>query len=112
MADQSRDPGRDRPARRSDGRVPPHHLNAEESLLGALFLSRDVVDQISELGVLVDHFYKPAHQHIFSAIRGLMATGQPVDAVTVADELRRNGLLDEIGGPQSRLAVRHTTPPP
>lgn len=110
MTDYSRDSGRDRTSRRSDGRVPPHNLNAEESLLGALLLSRDVVDQIGELGVMVEHFYKPGHQHIYAAIRGLMATGQPVDAVTVADELRRNGLLDEIGGPQTLLELQNATP--
>ena len=110
MADFSRDSGRDRTPRRSDSRVPPHNLDAEESLLGALLLSRDVVDQIGELGVGIDHFYKPAHQHIYAAIRGLMANGQPVDAVTVADELRRNGLLDEIGGPQTLLELQNATP--
>ena len=110
MTDFSRDSGRDRTPRRSDGRVPPHNLNAEESLLGALLLSRDVVDQIGELGVMVDHFYKPSHQHIYKAIRGLMATGQPVDAVTVADELRRDGLLDEIGGAQTLLELQNATP--
>ena len=77
----SRDVGRDRQApRRGDGRVPPHNLSAEESLLGALLLSREVVGQVSELGVHVEHFYKPSHQHIYSAMRGLMASGQPVDA--------------------------------
>jgi replicative DNA helicase len=110
MTDFSRDSGRDRTSRRSDGRVPPHNLNAEESLLGALLLSRDVVDLVGELGVDVDHFYKPSHQHIYAAIRGLIATGQPVDAVTVADELRRNGLLDEIGGPQTLLELQNATP--
>ncbi len=110
MTDYSRDSGRDRNTRRSDSRVPPHNLNAEESLLGALLLSRDVVDQIGELGVLVDHVYKPSHQHIYSAIRGLMTNGQPVDAVTVADELRRNGLLDEVGGPQTLLELQNATP--
>ena len=110
MTDYSRDSGRERSSRRSDGRVPPHNLNAEESLLGALLLSRDVVDLVGELGVDVDHFYKPSHQHIYSAIRGLIATGQPVDAVTVADELRRNGLLDEIGGPQTLLELQNATP--
>ncbi len=108
--DSGRDSGRERMSRRVDGRVPPHNLNAEESLLGALLLSRDVVDQVGELGVMVDHFYKPSHQHIFAAIRGLTATGQPVDAVTVADELRRNGLLDEIGGAQTLLELQNTTP--
>ncbi|HEX3087469.1 MAG TPA: replicative DNA helicase [Ilumatobacteraceae bacterium] len=110
MTDFNRDSARDRNARRSDSRVPPHNLNAEESLLGALLLSRDVVDQIGELGVMVDHFYKPSHQHIYAAIRGLMSIGQPVDAVTVADELRRNGLLDEIGGAQTLLELQNATP--
>jgi len=106
-----RDSGRDRPApRRNDGRVPPHNLSAEESLLGALLLSREVVGQVAEMGVLVDHFYKPSHQHIYSAIRGLMAGGHAVDVVTVADELRRNGLLEEIGGAQSLLELQNATP--
>ena len=110
MTDFNRDSARERTTRRSDSRVPPHNLNAEESLLGALLLSRDVVDQIGELGVMVDHFYKPSHQHIYAAIRGLMSIGQPVDAVTVADELRRNGLLDEIGGAQTLLELQNATP--
>jgi replicative DNA helicase len=110
MAEQQRDNNRDRGPRRSDGRVPPHNLDAEESLLGALLLSRDVVGQVAELGVQVEHFYKPAHQHIYTAIRGLMSTGQPVDAVTVADELRRGGLLEEIGGSSLLLELQNATP--
>ena len=90
--------------------MPPHNLSAEESLLGALLLSREVVGQVSELGMQVEHFYKPSHQHIYSAIRGLMATGQPVDIVTVADELRRNGLIEEIGGSQALLELQNATP--
>ena len=96
--------------RSAAGRVPPHNLNAEESLLGALLLSREVVGQVSELGLQVEHFYKPSHQHIYAAIRGLMQTGQPVDVVTVADELRRNGLLDEVGGGQALLELQNATP--
>ncbi|MEN9645305.1 MAG: replicative helicase, partial [Actinomycetota bacterium] len=96
--------------RRVESRVPPHNLHAEESLLGALLLSTEVVNQISELGITVDHFYKPAHQHIYSAIRGLMAAGHAVDVVTVADELRRNGLLDDIGGAQSLNELQNATP--
>jgi replicative DNA helicase len=96
--------------RRNDNRVPPHNLDAEESLLGALLLSRDVVGNVAELGVQVEHFYKPAHQHVYAAIRGLMATGHPIDVVTVADELRRAGLLDEIGGAQLLLDLQNATP--
>ena len=64
----------------------------------------------SEQGLLVEHFYKPAHQHIYAAIRGLMASGQPVDVVTVADELRRSGLLDDIGGPAALNELQNATP--
>jgi replicative DNA helicase len=96
--------------RRNDSRVPPHNLDAEESLLGALLLSREVVGNVSELGLQVDHFYKPAHQHVYAAIRGLMANGLPIDVVTVADELRRSGLLDEIGGAQLLLDLQNATP--
>jgi replicative DNA helicase len=109
MTDYSRDPGRDR-SRRPDTRVPPHNLSAEESLLGALLLSREVVDLAGELQVHVDHFYKPSHQHIYAAIRSLALEGSPVDAVTVADELRRNGLLDEVGGPAALMELQNATP--
>jgi replicative DNA helicase len=111
MAQRDDDRDRRTPApRRTDGRIPPHNLHAEESLLGALLLSRDVVGVVAELGLSVDHFYKPAHQHIYASVRGLMSTGQPVDIVTVADELRRNGLLDEIGGAQFLLDLQNATP--
>src|SRR3954451_25266573 len=110
MAGFPSDSSRDRNVRRIDITVATHNLNPEESLLGALLLSRDVGDQIGNVGVGMDPFYKPAHQHIYAPIRGLMAIGQPVDAVTVADELRRNGLLDEIGGAQTLLELQNATP--
>ena len=69
-------------------RVPPHNLNAEESLLGAMLLSRDAVNTAAETGIGVEHFYKPAHQHVFDAMRSLLTIGEPIDPVTVADELR------------------------
>ena len=101
---------RDKPKRRNEGRVPPHNLNAEESLLGALLLSRDAVGAVAEMGLNVQDFYRPAHQHVYDAIRGLTATGHPVDAVTVADELRRAGLLEEIGGSEFLLELQNATP--
>lgn len=91
-------------------RVPPHNLSAEESLLGALLLSREAVNTVSELGLDSGVFYRPAHQHVFDGIRSLLSAGQPVDAVTVADELRRVGLLDEIGGMDFLLQLQNTTP--
>jgi replicative DNA helicase len=62
-------------------------------------------------GVLrADDFYKPAHAHIFDAVHALYAAGQPVDPVTVADELRRNGLLETVGGHQVLVDIMASTP--
>ena len=60
------------------GRVPPHNLQAEESLLGAMLLSRTAIDLASEL-VTADDFYKPAHGHVYEAVTSLSARGEPVD---------------------------------
>ena len=83
---------------RSAGRVPPHNLQAEESVLGALLLSRDAIGVVGEAGLKVRDFYNPAHQQIFDAIRSIYSSSGPVDVVTVADELRRHGVLEELGG--------------
>jgi replicative DNA helicase len=68
------------------------------------------VNAVAEAGVRVEHFYKPAHQHVFDAIRALLTGGGPVDPVTVADELRRVGLLEEIGGLDFLLQMQNSTP--
>ncbi len=73
--------------------MPPHNLDAEESLLGAMLLSRTAIDVASE-SVSASDFYKPAHGHVYEAITSLSAQGEPVDPVTVADELARHDLLD------------------
>src|SRR3954469_15015330 len=80
------------------GRIPPHNLQAEESALGAALLSRDAIGAVSEQGLRPEDFYRPAPQHNFHAVRALYAPGAPADTITVADELRRAGLLDQIGG--------------
>jgi replicative DNA helicase len=97
------------PATRS-GRVPPHNLQAEESVLGALLLSRDAIGVVGEAGLNVRDFYSPAHQHIFDSIRSLYSSSGPVDVVTVADELRRHGLLDEVGGIERLNELQNATP--
>jgi replicative DNA helicase len=91
------------------GRVPPHNLQAEESLLGAMLLSKDAIAVASEV-LDAENFYKPAHGHIYEAITSLSAAGEPADPVTVADELRRAGLLDAIGGPATLVTLQASTP--
>ena len=90
-------------------RVPPSNLRAEESVLGAMLLSREAIAEVVET-LDPDHFYKPAHGHLYDAVMGLYGAGQPVDAVTVAEELQRAGLLEEIGGPSLLLHLQASTP--
>ena len=105
--------GGDRPSgarNASRGRVPPHNIDAEESVLGALLLSRDAIGTVSEMGLMPGDFYRPANRHIFDAIRSLYSRGAPADTVTVADELRRAGLIDEVGGSGALHELQNTTP--
>jgi replicative DNA helicase len=60
--------------------------------------------------IRTDDFYKPAHAHIYEAVQSLYGTGQPVDPVTVADELRRKGLLEIVGGHQALVQIMSSTP--
>jgi replicative DNA helicase len=90
-------------------RVPPHNLEAEESLLGAMLLSRDAIAAAVE-NCGVDDFYKPAHGHVFEAILSLYERGEPADPVTVADELRRVDLLEAVGGGAVLISLQANTP--
>jgi len=96
--------------RQRSGRVPPHNLEAEESLLGAMLLSRDAITAAVEQHVEAPDFYKPAHGHVFEAIQSLHGQGEPADPVTVAEELRRADLLDHIGGRSALLQIQANTP--
>ena len=95
--------------RQHGGRVPPHSIQAEESLLGAMLLSRDAIAAAVEV-VSADDFYKPVHGHVYDAITALFGQGEPVDPVTVADQLRRAGLLDAVGGPAALVTLQAGTP--
>lgn len=95
---------------RQTNRIPPHSIEAEASLLGAMLLSQEAVGVAFERGVRSEEFYKPAHQHIYDAIRSLNTAGEPVDPITVGEELRRNSLLDGIGGIDALLTLQNTTP--
>jgi replicative DNA helicase len=74
-----------------------------------MLLSRDAIAAAVE-ACSADDFYKPAHGHIFDAITSLYGQGEPVDPVTVADELRRAELLDPIGGPATLISLQANTP--
>lgn len=90
-------------------RVPPHSIDAEESLLGAMLLSEQAISAVTGV-VTADDFYRPAHRHVFDAIQGLYGAGQGVDPVTVADELDQAGVLESVGGPATLVTLQARTP--
>src|SRR5436305_7521975 len=92
------------------GRVPPHNLEAEESLLGAMLLSGDAIASAVNIHLSAEDFYKPAHGHVYDAVCTLYAQGEPVDPVTVAEELRRADLHDLVGGLPALLSLEARTP--
>jgi replicative DNA helicase len=77
--------------------VPPQDLDAEQSVLGGMLLSKDAIADVVE--ILKGHdFYKPAHETIYDAIVDLYGRGEPADPVTVAAEIQRRGELQRVGG--------------
>ncbi len=78
-------------------RVPPQNNEAEQSVLGAVFLSKEALITAMEI-LRPEDFYKTAHQRIFKTMLDLYEKGEPVDLVTVTAELQDHKLLDEVGG--------------
>jgi replicative DNA helicase len=79
------------------GRQPPQDSAAEQAVLGGMLLSKDAIADVLER-LRPGDFYRPAHQNVYDAILDLYGRGEPADAVTVAAELDRRGLLRRIGG--------------
>src|SRR5204863_9165543 len=77
--------------------VPPQNLEAEESVLGAMMLSPGAIGAVSEV-VDAGDFYRESHAKIYRAALGLYARGEPVDAITLVDELEERGELEDAGG--------------
>ena len=87
-----------RPTQGSDfDRTPPQSIEAEQSVLGAMMLSKDAIADVVEI-VRPGDFYRPAHQLIYDSVLDLYGRGEPADAVTVSAELTRNGQLVRVGG--------------
>ena len=87
----------ERPSDSASGYVPPQDLAAEQSVLGAMLLSKNAIDPATDLLEPRD-FYRPAHETIFECITDLSGRGEPADAITVAAELTRRGEIARVGG--------------
>lgn len=80
------------------GKIPPQALDLEEAVLGAMMLDNNSVNDSIDILRTSEVFYDPKHKVIFSAIRDLFATSEPIDLLTVTSRLRKNGELDTAGG--------------
>ncbi len=95
LVDEPRSPGPS--GNRDFDRTPPQAVEAEQSVLGAMMLSKDAIADVVEV-IKPGDFYRPAHQLVYDAVLDLYARGEPADAVTVSAELTRNGQLNRVGG--------------
>src|SRR5215510_6222630 len=80
------------------GKVPPQAKDLEEAVLGAIMLEKNAFDAVIEI-LKPECFYVDAHQRIFSAMQSLSNKNQPIDILTVAEELRSSEELEMVGGP-------------
>ncbi|MBI4240832.1 MAG: replicative DNA helicase, partial [Candidatus Rokubacteria bacterium] len=78
-------------------KIPPHSLEAERAVLGAILLEKGSLPRAVEI-LKPSDFYKEGHRKIFDSMIGLFERSEPVDLLTLREELRRRGELDEVGG--------------
>ncbi len=91
--------------------LPPHSLEAEQSVLGSMLLSADAVMEVSEI-LDPEDFYKEAHAIIYRAALQLFASGEPVDPVTLSEALRAQGNLERVGDRPYIMNLMSTVPTP
>ena len=78
-------------------RIPPHSVESEQSILGSIILDKDAIITVAETIVPGD-FYKEAHKIIYESMLKLNSNNEPIDLITLIEELRKDGQLDNIGG--------------
>ena len=91
------------------GRVPPNNLDAERSVLGAMMQDHEALSLALE-ALIEEDFYHPANKELFDAMHALNSSGQPVDIVTVDEELSRRGTLEGVGGIQYVVEISQYVP--
>lgn len=79
------------------GRIPPHSIDAEQSVLGSILLDKDAIVVVSEI-IKSEDFYKDAHKEIYEAVLELYRRSDPIDLITLTEELKKRNNLDLAGG--------------
>ncbi len=79
------------------GKIPPQARELEEAVLGAILIEKDAISYVSDI-LKPESFYVDAHATIFRSIQNLFGKSQPIDLLTVTEDLRKNAKLEEVGG--------------
>ena len=99
--EKMRQAGRGRPQMRKvsgkAGRVPPQATDVEQSVLGSMLIEREAIPRVIEV-LPPEAFYERRHERIYQAIRALFDRSNPVDLITLTEELKRRSELDDVGG--------------
>jgi replicative DNA helicase len=90
-------------------KIPPHSIEAEQAVLGGIFLDKEAWDKVAEI-IQEEDFYRKDHRLIFRAVSDLSNNGDPTDIVTVSEWLENHQLLDEAGGMRNLAALAENTP--
>ena len=90
-------------------RLPPQSIEAEQSVLGSILIDRDAVIEVAEF-LKADDFYRQAHGKVYAVILGLFERREPIDIVTVAEALERDGDLEAVGGRAYLGTLSNATP--
>jgi len=94
---------------RAEGRVPPHDLDAEQSVLGAILQDPEAIARILDF-LDPEDFYRENHAQVYRACIRLFQDGEPIDNVTVTDALDKAGVLERVGGRAGLLLLQETVP--
>ncbi|SFK10720.1 primary replicative DNA helicase [Halobacillus dabanensis] len=90
-------------------RTPPHNIEAEQAVLGAIFLEPEAMSTAAEY-LLPEDFYRASHQRIFEVMLTLSDRGEPIDLVTVTSALSNNKVLEEVGGVSYLTDIANSVP--
>ncbi len=85
-------------------KVPPQNLEAEQAILGGILVNNDAMNQVMDI-LTEEDFYREAHGHLFSAMASLYNNSEPVDLITLTNQLKNRNLLDKAGGTEYLAAL-------
>ncbi len=91
------------------GRMPPQNIEAEQAVLGCMMLEEDSVGLVVE-ELSADDFYSSEHRLIFEAMMKLFERGDPIDSLTLREQLKKDGMLDRVNGPEYLVSLTEVVP--